>query len=324
MAKAILSHPYSGSLYWWFSQERPHPYPKNPGHPYYAALFGHVDRHLDVALACALLFEEFVIPAADASFPGLGDLQHFSPDDLGLEVSSWDVLDEARRLSRSVQEDWTSDPLLSSLFAGKDEWVATMELEYAVADVLLAAEHRAPVLCSDGRRAVVRRLIELGVVTARPQVAASFASQQSKSEIVDAYARVVGLTFGTDGMRQFADLKWMSPLREYAEGFRGALEHPGTQSAEDLYEAIAQAMESKALAERVQGAFEATGHAMTIAGLIPGLGTATAVADLGAGAGAAAAQRRVEQVRWFELSEAVAAARSRAALDAELARRGLR
>ena len=47
---------------------------KDPAHPYYAALFGNVSAHIDVALACALIYEDIIIPAADAIAPGLGEL----------------------------------------------------------------------------------------------------------------------------------------------------------------------------------------------------------------------------------------------------------
>ena len=322
--KVILSHPYCGPIYWWFEQERSSALSKKPKHSYYASLFGDVDSHLDVALACALIYEDFVIPAADAVYPGLGELKHFCPADLGLEVSQWDPVHEARRLSESVCESWRSDPVLRPLLSGKTESEVGMELHYAVADVLLAAEYDAPVLCSDGRRAVVRRLIELGAVGAHPDVATTFSSEGSVSQLVDSYAKVAGLTFGVDGIRQFADLKWMSPLREYADGFQRVLNNPRTRSVDDLYEAIASALESKALAERVQGAFEATGHVMDLAGLVPGIGTVAGLAGLGTDAGASTARNRIEHVRWFELSEAVAGARRRLALEAELRARGLR
>jgi hypothetical protein len=322
--KVILSHPYCGPIYWWFSRDRKYAFPKKPGHSYYASLFGDVDKHLDIALACALIYEEFVLPAADAAYPGLGDLQHISPTDLGLEVSAWDAVHEARKLSDPIKDSWRSDMVLSQLLDKKSNAEVDMELHYAVADVLLAAEHRAPVLCSDGRRALVRRLIELGIVSPDPGVVAGFSSEKSVGEMVDSYARVEGLTFGTDDMRQFADLKWALPLREYADGFQRVLNDPSTQSVDDLYKAIASALESKLLAERVRGAFAATSQVMDLGGLIPGVGTVMSALGLGSDAGAAIAQGRAGRVRWFELSQAVSGARQRSALEAELRSRGLR
>jgi hypothetical protein len=322
--KVILSHPYCGPLYWWFDQERSYALPKTPDHPYYAALFGDVDAPLDVALACALIYEDIVLPAADAVFPGMGDLQHIPAAELGLEVTSWDPLRDADQLSASVREEWRSDPALAQLLAGKSDTDVGLELHYAVADVLLAGEYNAPVLCSDGRRALVRRLIDLSVVQARPEVAAAFASDKSLGQLVDSYAKVAGLTFDADSVRTFVNLKWMSPLREYADGFQRTLADPRTRSTDDLYEAIAKAMESEALAERVQGAFEATGHVMDVAGLIPGVGSVTGFVGLGTDAAAAAAESAARRVRWFELSGIVTCARSRLALEQELGLRGLR
>jgi hypothetical protein len=322
--KVILSQPYCGAMYWWFNSERQHALPKNPSHPYYASLFGDVNRHLDIALACALIYEDFVIPAADAIYPGLGDLDHFSPADLGLEISAWDPIHEARALSDPVSEIWRSDPTLRKLLNEKTEPEAHMELHYAVADILLASEYKAPVICSDGRRAVVRRLIELGVANPDPTVARTFSLQKDVAEMVESYAEITSLTFETDDLRQFADLKWASPLREYADGLQRVLNDPHTQSIDDLYRAIADALESKILAERVQGAFAAAGHVMDLGALIPGVGTVAGAIGLGTNASAAIAQGRVEHLRWFELAQAVSGTRQLSAIEAELRSRGLR
>jgi hypothetical protein len=311
-------------MYWWFSQERDVAQPKKPSHSYYASLFGEVDQHLNVALACALIFEDFVIPAADAVWPGFGDLRHFSAADLGLEVSEWEPVHEARRLSAALSEDWRSDPVLAGLLARKSETEVQMELHYAVADVLLAAEYNAPVLCSDGRRAVVRRLLDLGVVAAQPGVLKAFSSDRSVSEMVDSYANLVSLTFAPDGIRAFADLKWMSPLREYADGFQRILNDPRVRSVEDFYEAIAVALESKSLAESVQGTFKATGSVMDIAGLVPGVGTVAGLVGIGAAASAAAAQKQADRFRWVELGDVVASAHNLLAVEAKIRALGLR
>lgn len=35
---------------------------KRPSHSYYRTLYGNVDRNLDIALACCVVFEEVVLP----------------------------------------------------------------------------------------------------------------------------------------------------------------------------------------------------------------------------------------------------------------------
>ncbi len=315
--KVILSYPYSGCLYWWFAREhRPALKKRELGHSYYASLYGDVERYLDVALTCALIYDDFVIPAADATYPGLGDLRHFAPADLGIQVSEWDPLREAQRIIEPVRENWRSDPILSVLLSDMSEPEVDMELEYAVADVLLSSEYAAEVVCSDGRRAVVRRLAELGIIASAPE-------DKLRSELVDCYTRVTGLTFGVDGVRRFIDLKWMSPLRDYADRFRHAIESPDTRSTEDFYTAIARAMESIALAEHIHGTFEAASHTMCLVGLVPGIGNVASLASLGSSAAAAAARKRADDARWVELSGAIVKARSHIALKDELEKRGL-
>src|SRR4051812_34888885 len=69
--RAILSHPFSGAMYWWFTDLVGHPLASEnpPTHPYYAALFATARRDIDVALACAVIFDDVILPAVDAPFP---------------------------------------------------------------------------------------------------------------------------------------------------------------------------------------------------------------------------------------------------------------
>jgi hypothetical protein len=198
----ILSHPFCGPLYWWFYQERSFAMSKRPQHSYYRALFGEVDRHLSVALTCALVYQDFVIPAADAVYPAMGDLSHLSSAALGLEVSPWEPIHEAGKLADDIEELWRDDPLLSGLLAGKDATEVRLELHYAVADVLLAKEYQCPIICSDGRRTVVKRLLELGVVPGVTQPTDGPEPPKPLGDLVDAYAQITGLSFGLDRVEQ--------------------------------------------------------------------------------------------------------------------------
>src|SRR5580693_846833 len=72
--KIILSHPYSGAVHWWFGQLQRvggDQALKRPYSGYYRTLYGSdIDNFIDIALACLVIFDEIVIPAADAAFPG--------------------------------------------------------------------------------------------------------------------------------------------------------------------------------------------------------------------------------------------------------------
>ena len=323
--KVILSHPFAGPLYWWFEQERQHPMSRDPHHPYYAALFGDVSRHIDVALACTLIYEEVVIPVADAIHPGLGELQDLSTSDIGIEVTSWEPISVAQKLSEPLRAGaWREDAILSQALADRSDSEVSLELHYAVADVLLAEEYGAPVLCSDGRREVIRRLLELGVVSGAGAGLTHFdSSATSAANMVEAYAEIAGLTFGVSGYRRFAELKWAPDLREYAASFQRSVSKPGVDTREKLYEAIATAMSSQELARRIEGAFEATSRVLDVAALVPIIGTPAGFASLGAQAGAAGAKRREMHARWYELSQAVAGAQVRLDLQERLRQRGL-
>lgn len=322
--QVILSQPYVGPLYWWFDQERSLSLSKTPSHEYYANLFGDVAANLDAALACALIYETFIIPPADAVHPGMGDLDHMAPSDLGLTVAPWDAMEDGRRVADQLGDGWRTDPVLSELLEGKSEWAAEMELQYAVTDALLAFEYDVPVLCSDGRRAVVRRLIDLGLIAVDQPTADQFEEPSSTSSMVDSYTSVAGLTFGVDGVRDFMELKGVADLRKYADTFRRVLESPETTKLGDLYPAIAQAMERQAVATKVKGAFETAGKILDVGSLAPGVGSVPGALAIGADLAAAGAGRRAKKARWYELSWATASYRSRRDLERELGRRGLR
>lgn len=72
--KVLISHPFSGALYAFFTEHlaeyrtRP-PGPREP-HPYYRTLFGdRFPEYQEVALTLALLFDEIVIVPADSHLP---------------------------------------------------------------------------------------------------------------------------------------------------------------------------------------------------------------------------------------------------------------
>jgi hypothetical protein len=170
----------------------------------------------------------------------------------------------------------------------------------------------------------VRRLVDLGLVVVDQPTADRFEAPSVISTMVEPYTSVAGLTFGVDGVRDFVELKAVEDLRRYADTFRQVLDAPETAKLGDLYPAIAQAMERQEVATKVKGAFEVAGKTLDVGSFVPGAGPMPAALAMGADLVVAGAGRRAKKARWYDLSWATAAYRSRRDLENELERRGLR
>jgi hypothetical protein len=152
--KVILSHPYSGAIHWWIGQLRGvggQQALKKPPPGYYRTLYGDVENSIDIALACLVIFDEILLPAADAAFPG--ELQHMRDGrshgviaDLALEtdLEPWQ---QAGRLYQPIEEQLLSDIVIRRVLARVPKGAWRMVLTDAITDILLASEHRAPVIC---------------------------------------------------------------------------------------------------------------------------------------------------------------------------------
>jgi hypothetical protein len=167
--KVILSHPFSGAIYWWFANQISGGYDhasKRPGHPYYRTLYGNVDKHLDIALACAVVFDDIILPAADAVLRA-GNLP---PEDqtkfpeLNMSTSEWALIRHAQEAVDPISDDLLTDPVISSVLRRVPADMRSMALRYAAADILMTSEYSVPIICASGRRKIVRRLIELDVI----------------------------------------------------------------------------------------------------------------------------------------------------------------
>lgn len=210
--KAILSHPFSGALHWWFAAQSGaggEQQSKRPRHPYYRALYDEVDENLDVALLFSVVFDELVLPAVDAPYPMFeGDARkqlRLAP----LEITAdWSLVFEATERLRPIEDDLRHDHVIAPLISGLSDEAQRLALLYATADVLLADAHAAPVLCAPGRRRVVLRLMELNVAPVSSGLAETIDAAGGLVEGIDAYAEVVGLSFASRTIDALSDVKW--------------------------------------------------------------------------------------------------------------------
>lgn len=301
--KVILSHPFSGALYWWFATLAGAPEATARLHPYYRALHDRVEENLDVALGCAVIFDDIIIPAADASFPA--DTRRSAGATISaLAISTnWDATQEAYSLLAEHQQALLQDASIRATLRDLEPEAKNLGLLYAITDILLTAEHGAPVVCSSLRRRLIGRLLELGIVpSARPEQAET---TQAMADTLETYTEVMGLTFLSESVEELGEVKWDHEIRSYAESFQQALTAPSADGTSRLFESIQEAWEGAEAAGHVAGAFSSVATALDAVSLIPGVGTATGAVALGSDLAARTAERRGESLRWFELSNRI-------------------
>jgi hypothetical protein len=326
--KVVLSHPYSGALYWWLAAQHGNAGEqgrKRPHHSYYRTLYGDVDRNLDIALACCVVFEEVVLPGADtpySQFDSRGeDEMHLAALDL---FSGWEPIREAQQLLAPHEEELLRDPVIAGVLGRLPRDAQHMALLYAMADVVLTQAHAAPVLCAPGRRRIVLRLIELGVADIPAEVTEAIHNSQPMMEGLEGYVAIAGLTFISDSIDRLARVKWNQKIRDYAGSFQAVLLNDAEQGFEPLLDKIADAWSSAEVATEVGGVFSAASRSLGPVGLVPGAGTVTGLVSMGADGASVLAERQAEKLRWYELGPEIRRFESLENMQAELHKRGLR
>jgi hypothetical protein len=325
--KVVLSHPFSGAVFWWLAVQSGEDLSRGPPKWYRQTLYGDVNRNLDVALACLVVFEEVIIAMAETPY---GPEFEWLPNDAqrlpALELTSdYEALNEAGFiLDRPIQDELLADPVIRSVVGRLPLGAQQMGLLYATTDVVLTQLHSAPVLCAPGRRKVVLRLIELGVVPVTKGTATTIRQSGGLVEGLTSYANVVSLRFTSDTTESLADVKWNDLIRKYAEGFQHALVSSADAEPGQLYQDLASAWESAELAGKFAGAFSTTSSVMGPAGLIPGVGTVASAIQMATDASGRLAEERSQTFRWYELGPEIRRYESLRDLERALRKRGLR
>jgi hypothetical protein len=325
--KVVLSHPYSGALYWWLAAQLDgagEQGEKRPRHGYYRTLYGDVDRNLDIALACCVVFEEVVLPGADAAY---ANFEPHGEDEMRLAAlelfSGWEPIREAQQLLAPHEEELLRDPTIASILGTLPGDAQHLALLYAMADVILTQAHAAPVLCAPGRRRIVLRLIELGVVEIPAEVAKGIRNSEPVMEGLEGYIDIAGLTFISDSVERLSRVKWNQKIRNYAENFQAVLLDDAKGGFDPLLDNIADAWSSAEVATEIGGVFSATSRSLGPLGLVPGAGTITTLASMGADGASALAERRAEKLRWYELGPEIRRFESLENMQDGLRNRGL-
>ncbi|MET7906337.1 hypothetical protein ABZS86_34765 [Streptomyces sp. NPDC005355] len=310
---------------------RESPHSVNPSHPYYRHLYGKVYDHLDVALACTVIFDELIIAAADALYPDSsysGDYSKVTIPALGI-LADWNPVHAGQDSVGDITGDLAGDPVLSRILRKVPRQHREQVVRDVVIDLLLMREYDAPVISSRGRRAMLARLIELDVLPGmRAAGGASVVEVESQAAIdaVDdlaSYVTVTGLTFKSPDVGALSGIKENRLVRNYAGEFQKVLALGGEGGrSSSLFESIERAWKSRELQGRIAGGFSATSRGLSLLGLVPVVGTFTEAAALGADAVAFAGERREQKNAWYEIGPQILRLESLAAMRRHIDQNG--
>jgi hypothetical protein len=269
----ILSHPFSGALYAFFTEQaKGEPVPAKIRHPYYYTLYGkkHSDFR-DLALTQLLIYENvFIIPAdnelpeAENNFSG-GD---YINKQLGL-YTSWDIQNQLRKeIEYQIKSD-LEDPVISKILMKAADVQKQQILHDARLEIALANKYDCPILSAGGRTKIIKRLSEIDEKRSKVK-------EISRGSILatETYVNTIGLAFNPINYDLLYTYKQDKAVRSYARAFRriiGRIEDPAKARLEMLL-LLRNSIETQGISKKASGIFDVASILLSIAGFIPTVG----------------------------------------------------
>jgi hypothetical protein len=229
--KVILSFPYIGALYWWMQKNRSAP----ALGAYYRHLFGRVEEHLDLALANIVIFDEIVTGGADTFYPESREKRHPKETlipSIGL-TADWEATRRGYEIVDEIREDLIRDSVIRKIIRNVPAYAKAAVLEDAVIDAILLGKYRVPLISAPGRKGIIDRLIQLGVVTKEMLTGSSifelgerpfsFEESQRLTDSITDYVNLTALTFASGDVESLARVKSDNVIRDYAQEFQRAV-----------------------------------------------------------------------------------------------------
>jgi hypothetical protein len=300
----ILSYPFSGSIYAFLSDQLG-AYHTQSDSNYYRTLFGkNYSMMTDMALTLAILYDNIVMPSVDIPLP---EYQKYTDDDiyfhkdLGIKcyqrgaINQFPDFWETERIIDSDIEDNEIQTLLGKIPKSSRNQI----LREAHEEIRLAVICRCRVLCSTGRGLLIKRLLELDYRDTSIAV-----GDKITIDAVRAYKDITGLTFNPSTLDDFHSIKSDGVIRNYAREFTNTIHEfkPGENPQEQLFDAMATAMNTSRTAEKISGVFSYSSSVLGVAGLIPLVGTVTGAIGIGTDALTRGAEFVKERNEWYQLA----------------------
>lgn len=262
MSEAILGHPFSGALYAYFADELQ----GSSSHTqstssYYKTLYGtNYEKYVELALNFLLLYRNAWITLADNPLP----LTPLSPEDrtsvpeLGLSIGYYESTEEgdSYQQRRENLRRLASDPRVATLLGRtlkipKHAW--ELILDSAVYEAILSAQKRVPLLCSRGRRVLIRYLVDIDRPSLHPLL-----PELHHVSFIESYRELTGLALRPRNLDDLIAIKFDPGVRKYGDSFL-EIAHSETlvnprATAFRVAQLIRESIETEAVEKRFSGA----------------------------------------------------------------------
>jgi hypothetical protein len=168
MSEVILGHPYSGALYGYFADHLQGEYSHTQSSSgYYRTLYGrNYEAYAELALNFLLLYRRVWLALADNPLPKTPLRSSSEIPELGLHIGDYDYTrggvsysEHQANLSQLAADPKIGELLGRILKIPRHAW--ELIIETAVYEASMSAHKRVPLLCSRGRRVLIRRLVEI-------------------------------------------------------------------------------------------------------------------------------------------------------------------
>jgi hypothetical protein len=305
--KIILSHPFSGSLYAFFTEQIAHAVDDNPHHPYYRTLYGKNFRELtDLTLTLTLLYRNIIIAPADNHMPDSEQCydhksREYANPELGIYSDWGDRDDVIEDIEEKVQKD-LKDGVIQTVLRRVPQMAQRQILIDTRYEMHLASQHQCPVLCSGGRRRIIQRLVELDAAEKQVDFVAG-----SSIQMVEEYIDISGLMFNPKSLDALYDLRTDKDLRGYADAFVSVMHNFRVEKdvRSRLLLLIRESLDKANLADKISGFFDITSTVLNMVGLIPIVGPAVTVGEIGASGVSSIAKRVQRRQEWYQFGPQV-------------------
>lgn len=268
LKRVILAPPYSGTLYAYFHDCRSEGktnHTKFMEHPYYNNLYGmYTEQSKVIALTLSILYDEIVIPPADAYCPH---------DELGFRIS-WDEFTSFYEKKKYEIQSYNEDPELSILLKGNKDYENIQLLRELCYCIDFSIKYNCPIFCGKGTKKIIDRIstIEYNRISK---------DELNKISFIKNYINTFTFNFDVPDLDVFEKIKFDSNIREYSKKFIEILDKKANKNVTEteFNKLLLDSINTDSICKKSKGIFKFFADAFGVGGLHPEYGTPTSIAS---------------------------------------------
>lgn len=264
MSDVILGHPYSGAIYAYFADQMQGGYSHTKsGSSYYKTLYGKkYDLYIEISLNLLLLYRNVWIRSADNPIPEtkLSPETRESIPELGLNFLNHKNTDYTNKQAYIAQLERDASivrMLGQEMKIPRHNWWQI--LESAIDEALFSAHKRVPLICSYGRRQIIKRITEIDGPSLEPIL-----PELRHVKFIDTYRAIMGLAIRPHSLDDFLQIKFDKSVRSYGDKLLNVSFAASALDVEpnefQVASIMRESIENDAISKRYSGALSLMGN----------------------------------------------------------------